>query len=93
MPIKALAGAAVAALIISAAPAHAANWSKNVDICASAAEAEGFVTAGEYRAKYLSGKGGAVKTVTIELIGNEGEAQTAVCKIRRGVVNEINLES
>ncbi len=83
--------AILAASTAFAATANAADWNKNVDLCAAAAETEGHVVAGEYRAKFLRGGGGATKTVSIQLIPHEGDAMEAVCKIRRGEVSEIEL--
>ncbi|MEZ5893857.1 MAG: hypothetical protein R3C58_12040 [Parvularculaceae bacterium] len=93
MRYNVLASVALAAALISSAPASAADWTKNVGICAAAAEAEGLVTAGDYRAKFLSGQGAAIKTVAIELIPTEGDAITAECKIKRGEVMEIGVKA
>lgn len=90
---KILAGLIVSSALIAAAPASASSWTKNVDICASAAESEGVVAAGEYRAKFLRGSGAATKTVAIELIPTDGDAIEAVCKIRRGEVTEFTIEA
>ncbi|WDI32118.1 hypothetical protein PUV54_02795 [Hyphococcus flavus] len=88
---KTLVTAAAATALTAGASASAADWTKNVSLCATAAENEGLVTAGEYRAKFLRGGGGATKTISIELIPHEGDAMEAVCKIRRGEVSEIEL--
>ncbi len=88
---KTLAILAASAALTSGASVMAADWTKNVNLCALAAENEGLVTAGEYRAKFVRGGGGATKTVAIELVPHDGEAMEAVCKIRRGEVSEISL--
>ena len=82
--------AGVAAL---AAPAYAADWGKTVDACAAAAEAEGVVSAGQYRAKFVSGSGAATKTVSITLVPAEGDAIKAECKVRRGEVTEFAVKA
>lgn len=88
-----LASFTVLTAAFAVAPAHAGDWSENVNLCAAAAEAEGVVTAGEYRAKFVYGSGASVKTVAIELIPNEGETITAQCKIRRGAVTEFGVKA
>ncbi len=88
---KALASAAVSVAFFATLPANAASWDEQLNLCAAAAEAEGLVTAGEYRAKFLRGGGGATKKLTIELIGDNGETREALCKIRRGKVSEIEI--
>lgn len=88
MRYNALASLALAATLAFAAPASAADWSENVATCAAAAEAQGIVAPGA-RAKFLSGKGAAIKTISIELTEQSGEKVTAVCKVRRGEVTEI----
>lgn len=90
---KVIAGIALSAAALAAAPAGAANWTEKVGICAAAAEAEGLVTAGAYRAKFLNGSGAATKTVAIELTPKDGEAITAECKIRRGEVTEFTVNA
>ncbi len=89
---KMIAGIVLSAAALAAAPAGAANWTKNVGICAAAAESEGVVTAGAYRAKFVTGSGAATKTVAIELIPDSGDAITAECKIRRGEVTEFTVK-
>ncbi|MEO1135338.1 MAG: hypothetical protein AAFW68_01855 [Pseudomonadota bacterium] len=89
---KTLASIAVTTALF-AGPAFASGWTKNVDICAAAAESEGVVEAGDYRAKFVRGSGAAVKTVAIELIPNNGDAVTAECRIRRGEVTEFTIRS
>ena len=90
---KMIAVIALSAATFIAAPAGAADWPKQVGICAAAAEAEGVVTTGAYRAKFLTGSGAATKTVAIELRPDEGEAITAECKIRRGEVTEFTVKA
>lgn len=90
---KTLTALAVTAAAFAAMPAQAADWGKTVDICAAAAEAEGLVTAGQYRAKFVNGSGAATKTVAIELTTAEGEAISAVCKVRRGEVTEFTVKA
>ena len=75
-----------------AAPANAADWTETIGVCA-AAEAEGVVTAGEYRAKFLTGSGASTKTISIELRPDAGEAITAQCKVRRGEVTEFSVKA
>ena len=88
MRINTLAAAALSAASIAFTPVQAADWGKSVEICAAAAEAEGVVTAGAYRAKFVAGSGASVKTVAIQLIPDSGEAINAQCKVRRGEVKE-----
>lgn len=76
-----------------AAPANAADWTETIGVCAAAAEAEGVVTAGEYRAKFLTGSGASTKTISIELRPDAGEAITAQCKVRRGEVTEFSVKA
>jgi len=91
MPNKTLAIVAAGAALTAGASALAADWTENVNLCALAAENEGLVAAGEYRAKFVRGGGGATKTIAIELIPHDGDTMEAVCKIRRGEVSEIEL--
>lgn len=90
---KTLAAFAAAAAVTTAAPALAGSWDESLTLCAAAAEKEGLVTAGEYRAKFVRGGGGATKTIALELIPHDGDAMEAVCKIRRGEVSEIRVEA
>lgn len=90
---KTLTALAVSAAIFAAVPAQAADWGKTVDVCAAAAEAEGVVTAGEYRAKFVNGSGAATKTVAITLYPSEGDSIDAVCKVRRGEVTEFTVKA
>ncbi len=85
---KIIAALAVTLSAFAAIPAHADGWSESVSACAAAAEAEGIVSAGQYRAKFVSGSGASVKKVAIELTRDNGENVNAVCKIRRGAVTE-----
>ncbi len=88
-----IAAIALSAASFAAMPAHAGDWAKSVDACAAAAEAEGVVTAGAYRAKFLAGSGASVKTLSIELTPDNGDAVTAQCKIRRGEVTEFAVKA
>lgn len=88
-----LAGIAATALVAFAAPAYAGDWSENVGICAAAAEAEGIVASGEYRAKFLRGSGASTKTVAVELTTNGGDEIVAECKIRRGEVTNFAVKA
>lgn len=90
---KTLAALAASTALIATSAAFAANWDENVSLCATAAEKEGLVAAGEYRAKFVRGGGGRTKTISIELIPHDGDAMEAVCKIRSGEVSEIRLEA
>ena len=90
---KVMASLVLSAAVFATAQANAADWPKQVGICAAAAEQEGLVTAGSYRAKFLNGSGAATKTVAIELTPNDGEAITAECKIRRGEVTEFTVKA
>ncbi|WP_425407735.1 hypothetical protein [Hyphococcus sp.] len=94
MQNKILALTAGAALIASATPALATDWAEKLQMCAAAAESEGLVAPGEYRAKFVRGGGGSTKTIALALIPNGGgDTIDAVCKIRRGEVSEIRLEA
>ncbi len=86
-----LAGLALAAAAF-AAPAHAEDWSAHLDACAAAAEAQGVVTAGEYKAKFLTGSGGSMKRISLELIPTAGETIKAECKVKRGNVKELTIK-
>lgn len=90
---KALAAFSVCAAMMTTVPALAGSWDENLSLCAAAAEQEGFVTAGKYRAKFIRGGGGRTKTISIELVPDNGDAMEAVCKIRSGEVSEIRLEA
>jgi hypothetical protein len=84
---------AVVATVFTAAPAIAGDWTETINVCAAAAESEGVVTAGEYRAKFLAGSGASTKTISIELRPEAGEAITAECKVRRGEVTEFTVKA
>lgn len=90
---KAIAALVLSATAMAAAPAGAVNWSEHVGACAAAAEAEGVVTAGAYRASFVTGSGAATKTVAVELKQDNGESVTAVCKIRRGEVTDFTVKA
>lgn len=85
--------AALAASAAALASASAADWGDAVEVCAAAAEADGVVSAGEYRAKFETGSGAATKTVAITLYPTEGQAISAECKIRRGEVTEFTVKA
>jgi len=93
MRINTLASLAAIALVASAAPTQASDWSKNVDICAAAAEEQGVVAAESYRTKFLSGYGASVKTIAIELIPTDGDSIVTECTIRRGEVTDLVVKA
>lgn len=71
------------------APAYAAGEVAQVELCAAALDAQGLAAASDYRAKFIKSKGGATKTVTVELIPlSGGDVKTAECQIKRGEVTE-----
>ena len=88
---KILAGLTLAAAAFTA-PAHAEDWNQNMSACAAAAEAQGVVTAGEYRTKFLTGSGGSMKRIALELIPDNGETIQAECKVKRGKVKELTIK-
>jgi len=77
------------------APAHAAGEVAQVELCAAALDAQGLAAASDYRAKFIKSKGGAIKTVTIELIPmtSGGEVKTAECQIKRGEVTDVAVSA
>ncbi|GEM_PF-1446633 len=85
--------AGAAALLLAAAPASAADLEEQLNLCAAAAKAEGLASADvEYRVKFINIKGGSAKTLTVEMIPNEGgDVVSATCKLRRGEVTEVAL--
>lgn len=93
MRYNTLAALAAISAAFAAAPATAADWTETINACAAAAEAEGVVTAGDYRAKFLTGSGASTKTISIELRNGAGEAITAECKVRRGQVTEFAVKA
>lgn len=85
---------AASALVLSAAPAFAGEREDQVTLCASAIDAQGLAKQGDYRAKFVKAKGGAVQTVTIKLIPTaEGASLTAECLIKKGEVTEAAIQS
>jgi hypothetical protein len=85
---------AASALVLSAAPAFAGEREDQVNLCASAIDAQGLAKSGDYRAKFVKAKGGAAQTVTIKLIPNaEGDSLTAECLIKKGEVTEAAIQS
>jgi hypothetical protein len=85
---------AASALVLSAAPAFAGEREDQVNLCASAIDAQGLAKTGDYRAKFVKAKGGAAQTVTIKLIPTtEGDALTAECLIKKGEVTEAAIQS
>ncbi|HBS32303.1 MAG TPA: hypothetical protein DEA40_11270 [Parvularcula sp.] len=98
--MKALSTAiAASALILSVAPllvtpAFAGEREDQVNLCASAIDAQGLANTGDYRAKFVKAKGGAAQTVTIKLIPTrEGDSLTAECLIKKGEVAEATIQS
>lgn len=85
---------AASALVLSAAPAFAGEREDQVNLCASAIDAQGLAKAGDYRAKFVKAKGGAAQTVTIKLIPTaDGDSLTAECLIKKGEVTEATIQS
>lgn len=85
---------AASALALAAAPAFAGERETQVSLCASALDAQGLASTGDYRAKFVKAKGGAAQTVTIKLIPNaEGQSLTAECLIKKGEVQEATIQS
>ncbi|MEX6632119.1 hypothetical protein [Hyphococcus lacteus] len=90
---KIVAGLAVSSALVFGTPAFAGDWTETVDLCAAAAEAEGAVTANEYRSKFLYGSGASTKKVAIEMTSANGDVVKAECKIRRGKVTSIDIKA
>ncbi len=90
---KMLAALAVSAAGFAAVPAHASDWTSNINACTAAAEEQGVVNAGAYSSKVVSVGGASVKTILIEFSPDGGEAVKATCKIRRGKVSEFSVQA
>jgi hypothetical protein len=89
-----LAAFTASALVLSAVPALAGEREDQVNLCASAIDAQGLTKAGDYRAKFVKAKGGAAQTVTIKLIPNaDGPTMVAECLIKKGAVTEATIRS
>ncbi len=86
---------AVSPLALAATPAQAAGEVAQVELCAAALDAQGLAAASDYRAKFIKSKGGATKTVTVELIPmtSGGEVKTAECQIKRGEVTDVAVSA
>lgn len=91
--------AGVLALLSTAAvvatPAFAADTTTQVELCAAALDAKGLASAGDYRAKFLKTKGGAVQTVTVKLLPTADGADSieAECQIKRGEVIDATVKA
>ena len=88
-----IAASVVAALFAASAigtSAQAASAGEQVSLCAADVVAKGYANA-DARARLLKTRGGGVKTVTILIDGDDGEAVTATCKIKRGEVIEMEI--
>jgi len=94
MTFKLLAAGAAGAAAIFGASASAASLSEQISLCKAAIADEGLVDVNDYRAEFVRVRGASAKRLTIELIPrSEGEEMTAECKIRRGEVQKVELES
>lgn len=84
------AGAALFAGIGSASAAGA--WDDVKAVCADAIAAEAGVDSAAYQARLEKARDGATKRLTVRL---SGDAQSIVgeCKVRRGEVTEVVIES
>ena len=85
--------AAIVVVIMAVAPAFAATPAEHANMCASALESEDLVPQGDYRLRFVKSRGASVKTITIKLIPDSGDAVTGVCKIRRGDVIKASLQA
>ena len=89
-PKIAIVTAAFAAGLAGAA-ANAAGWGEKVEMCAEAAEAEGFVDLDRYAPRFESG---ASRRITVEFEPVDGgEPIYAECKIARGRVVAIDIDA
>ena len=91
MRINILAGLAFATAAF-AVPAQAEDWNAHLDACAAAAEAQGIVTAGEYKTKFVTASGGSMKRIALEFVTATGEPIKAECKVKRGDVKELTIK-
>jgi len=90
--LKTLAATAVAGVVLlAAAPAGATNWNENMDLCATAVEAEGLAVISDHNVKFA---GGTARKLLIKLTPKAGgDSLVAECKIRRGEVTEVSIKA
>ncbi|NOX82736.1 MAG: hypothetical protein GXP06_07090 [Alphaproteobacteria bacterium] len=80
--------------LTAAVPAHAASISEQVNLCAEAINAQELAVVSDYRVKFIRTTGGSAKRLSLELIPHaDGEVLRAECKVRRGKVVEVALQS
>lgn len=79
----------------ASAPAFASGEVAQVELCAAALDAQGLAASSDYRAKFIKSKGGATKTVTVELIPmvNGADVKTAECQIKGGEVTGVAVKA
>ena len=82
-----LIAAAAATIALSLAPAYAASSSEQISLCNSALEDQGIAPADQFKKKFATIKGAALKTITFKLTPLAGgDAQVAECQIKGGKV-------
>lgn len=85
---------AVLLTVTAFSPAFAASSSKQVEMCAAALVSNGSTAEVDYRAKFKKSRGGATKTITIDLVPTSGgEKLTGICKIKGGKVVEAGIKA
>ncbi|GJL93604.1 MAG: hypothetical protein DHS20C05_00090 [Hyphococcus sp.] len=94
MNMRFLTGFIATAAVFATFPAHATDWSEQMNVCAAAVQSEGLAAEGEYLVTFVDARGSRVKRLTIELTPDDGgDTMTATCNIKRGEVTEVVLTS
>ncbi len=91
---KLFSGLFVSVFALAAVPAHAASISEQVNMCAAEIDAQELAVVSEYSVKFIRTTSGSAKRLSLELIPHDdGEVLRAECKVRRGKVLEVALNS
>ena len=78
-----LIAAAAATIALSLAPAYAASSAEQISLCNSALEEQGIAPLDQFKKKFVTIKGAALKTVTFKLTPLAGgEPQVAECQVK-----------
>ena len=86
--------AAFTAVAAISGQASASSTQDQVALCAAEAQAQGLVPSADFRAKFVSLKGAALKTVKIKLIPTgAGDSRDIECRVKGDTVIEATIKS
>jgi len=85
---------AAAAFAVGAAPAFASSTQDQISLCASELSTQGLAPIDQFRAKFVSLKGGSLRTLKLKLIPVDGgDSKVAECRIKGDTVVEATIKS